>query len=260
MTTRVKVLLGVGAGLLAILAVPVTILVATFTGNPPIPDGKVLAGGTTVVKDGYVSVFLVDVGHGKVALVDAGNDPSGMAIGVALKRKGLARSDVVAVLLTHGHPDHTASCGSYPNATIYAGSKELPLLQGKVAAKGPLPRLFGASESSCKSVVGVEDGQTIDVGDFEARAWSVPGHTAGSTAWLLSGTLFLGDAADATPSGDLAAAKWVFSDDQAEDRRSLVALSDRLENAHAMVTSIALAHTGVLEGMSPLKRFAAANR
>lgn len=260
MTTRVKVLLGIGAGLLAVLAVPVIVLAATFMGNPPIPEGRVLPGGVTVIKDGYASVFLVDAGPGKVALVDAGNDPSGAPIDAALRKRGMDRSNVVAVFLTHGHPDHVATCGEWPNATVYAGIREIPQIEGKTPFHGPLPRMFGAFASPCKGVTGVEDERTVQAGELQVKAYAIPGHTVGSTAWLLAGTLFLGDAADATTSGDVAASKWIFSDDQAEDTRSLVGLADRLVRDGATVTTLAFAHTGVLDGLAPLQRFADAHR
>ena len=47
-----------------------------FGSNSPIVDGPI-APGVETVKDGFVSVFLLDVAPGKVALVDAGHDDVG---------------------------------------------------------------------------------------------------------------------------------------------------------------------------------------
>src|SRR5262249_5783046 len=76
-----------------VIVVPVLAIVglimATFAGGPPIPDGMELPGGARVVKDGYVSVFVLPAGPGAVALIDAGNDRQGGAILRELSRRGL---------------------------------------------------------------------------------------------------------------------------------------------------------------------------
>ncbi|NIS37493.1 MAG: MBL fold metallo-hydrolase, partial [Actinobacteria bacterium] len=69
------------------------------------------AGGDRVgvgitVDDGYVTCHLVEVGDGKVALVDACVSEDGSAIISELEEAGHAPEDVVAILLTHGHADH----------------------------------------------------------------------------------------------------------------------------------------------------------
>jgi glyoxylase-like metal-dependent hydrolase (beta-lactamase superfamily II) len=254
MTRTRKILLALAAVAVAVVAPPVALLVATFAGNPPIVDGRELPGGGRVVKDGYVSLAVVDVGPGHVLLVDAGGDPKGAAIDAELSRRGLGRDAVLAILLTHGHADHTGACGLFPNATVYALEAELPLLEGKVAPKGPLPRLFGASASSCAHITPIHDGEKVDVGQISAEVFAVPGHTAGSAAWLVTGALYLGDAADATKDGRLVGSKWVFSDDAAQDERSLVALAGRVEGLP--ISTLVFAHTGTLEGVAPLKAFA----
>ena len=254
-----NVLLGASGLGLVVVGAPVGVMVWTFTGNPPIEDGRTLPGGAVVVKDGYVSAFLIPLDEGKAALIDAGMDPEGAAIHAALGKLGRTEDGVVAVLLTHGHGDHTAACGRFPNAVVYAGQPELPILSGAAATHGPLPSLFGASPSACRAPAGVEDGQVIDLGGKEAHAYAIPGHTAGSTAWRVDGVVFLGDAADATTDGELVGAKWVFSDDVGESERSLAKLADQLKREGAVVDTLACAHTGVLPGEA-LERFAASLR
>ncbi|MEQ1565943.1 MAG: MBL fold metallo-hydrolase [Myxococcota bacterium] len=242
----------------AVVAAPVVLLGWTFSGGGEVIDGQELPGGARVVQDGYVSAFLLELPEGGAALVDAGNDPEGAAIRAALAQRGLSEGDVVALLLTHGHADHTAACARYPNATVYAASEELPLLAGEVGARSPVGRLFGAHPSPCAAPVGVRDGQVLPIGGVEVTAYLVPGHTRGSTAWLAGGVLFLGDSADATADGRLLGSKWLFSDDTDENARSLRALSDRLARDHADVRALAFAHTGTLGGLGPLTAFAAA--
>lgn len=244
---------------LVVVGVPVALLGWTFSGMPPIEDGRILPGGARVVKDGYVSCFLVPEGNGRFLMVDACNDPAGTAIDAALTAAGAGRDAVDALLLTHGHPDHTALCAAFPNATVYALAAELPLLEGLTASRGPLPRLFGAMRSPCGPVTAVADGDTIPVGPLDVKVYAVAGHTAGSAAWRVSGVVYFGDAADAGTDGEIVPAKWLFTDDQAEGTRSLVALSARLDADQATVGALAFAHTGVLDGREALTRFAAAH-
>ena len=90
--------------------------------------------------------------------------------------------------------------------------------------------------------------------------FSVPGHTAGSAAYLVNDVLFLGDAADVGRDGAVKGAPWVFSDSQAEDRASLVRLEHRLEQEGVVVKVMAFAHSGTLsDGLAPLATFARNN-
>lgn len=252
MASRLRLALGVTGALLLGLVGLVAWVGADFVGLSDRDDGAALGARTTLVADGYVSVFLIDVGGGKFALVDAGNDPKGAAIDAALTKKGVGRDAVVAILLTHSHPDHVAACGGFPNATVYAGKPEGPLLAGTAAPSGPLPRLFGAKAAPCPTPTLVADGQVLTIGDQTATAWVIPGHTVGSTAWTVAGVMFVGDAASATTDGGLTTAPWLFSDDLALDRKSVAGLVAHLDG----VTVIAPAHTGPA-GPDALRRFAA---
>jgi glyoxylase-like metal-dependent hydrolase (beta-lactamase superfamily II) len=245
--------LKVVGGLLAVGVLAVLGLgYATFGGLPPIPDGAVLQGFVRVVKDGYVSAYVLDEGDGKVALVDAGNDAAGTALLAELTRRGLGPDAVADILLTHGHPDHTAGVHLFPKAQVYALAAEVPLVEGKVAAKGPLPRLFPASDNGARVTHAVQNGDRIPLGSHTAEALAVPGHTAGSAAWLVDGVLFLGDSADATKDGKLVGAKYIFSDDPAQNEASLHALANVLRSRRAEVRVLACAHTGTLDGPDAL--------
>jgi glyoxylase-like metal-dependent hydrolase (beta-lactamase superfamily II) len=208
----------VGAGLVVVLFVA---WYAIFAGTADIEDGLELAGFARTVKDGQVSIFVLDAGAGKLALVDAGDDPEGKALLGELKRRGADKAAVAAIFLTHGHADHIAACHLMPNARVYVGEGDVALAEGREPSKGPLPRLLGKVQRDVKVARGLHDGEVVDVGDLAVRAFAVPGHTAGSMAFLVRGVLFLGDSADAMRDGRLVAAKWLFSDDTAQNRASL---------------------------------------
>lgn len=222
-----------------------------FGDDPPIVDAQDL-GGVRLVKDGYVSAFLVDVGNGDFALVDAGNDPKATAILGALEEMALGPAAVKAIFLTHGHPDHIAGVSQFPEARLYALSAEVPLVEGRVSAKGPIPSLFPPNALGLKVSDPVEDGQVVTVGDRTFEAFAVPGHTAGSTCWFAAGVLFMGDNADTNKAGNMVPARSIFTDDMDQNVASLHRLADRLRDRAEEVRYLAFAHTGTLEGAGAL--------
>ena len=84
---------------------------------------------------------------------------------------------------------------------------------------------------------------------------TMPGHTAGSAAYLVNDVLFLGDAADVESDGSLRGAPWIFSDSQAEDRASLTRLEQQLVADGVTVKALVPAHSGSVDGMSALTAF-----
>src|SRR5580693_2086935 len=121
--------------LLLLVAVPAGFIGSAFVGTSAIQDGRELEGGVRLVKDGFVTIGVIDLGGGKVALVDAGNDPEGKAVLAELKRRNLGPDAVTAVLLTHGHTDHLAGCHLFPAASIYALGPDVGLAEGREAGK-----------------------------------------------------------------------------------------------------------------------------
>src|SRR5580704_17940696 len=95
-----------GLALLVLVLAAGGVFYSAFVHNRPIEDGGEPASGVRTVKYSFVSVYVLDAGNGKVALIDAGNDKSGKAILAELQRRGLTAAAVAAIFLTHGHPDH----------------------------------------------------------------------------------------------------------------------------------------------------------
>jgi glyoxylase-like metal-dependent hydrolase (beta-lactamase superfamily II) len=234
-----RVLKWVALGLLVLAAAVGLLGYSIFGTTSRIVDGQFVADGVQQVKDGFVSVFVIDAGPGKVALVDAGNDKSGTALLKALGKRGLSPASVAAIFLTHGHPDHTAGCKLFPDAQVYALEAEVPLI-GDFA----------------KVTHTLRDGEITSVGDLRVETFAVPGHTSGSAVYLARGVLFFGDSASASKDGEVSAPPRIFTKDPAQNVASLKALSARLQPRAADVKVLAFAHSGPLAGLAPLAAFA----
>lgn len=66
MKRYVRVIAAVAAGLLAVAAVPIGLLGSAFIGNLAVPD-RDERDGVTLVKDGFVTAYVVDAGAGQIA-------------------------------------------------------------------------------------------------------------------------------------------------------------------------------------------------
>ena len=247
----------VGGILLVLVLAAGGVLAVTFMGRRGVTDGERI-GDATIVADGFSSIGVVPIGDREVMLIDAGQDAAGTAILAELSRRGLGPDAVTAILVTHGHNDHTGALKVFPQAQIMALDREVAVVEGREGTHGPVTRLFPASPTGV-TVRGLGDGQTLAIGNRTARVFAVPGHTAGSAAYLVDGLLFVGDSADVSSSGAIVGAPWLFSDSQDENVASLKRLAARLAADGADVRRIIPAHSGAVDGLAPLTAFAAAN-
>ena len=236
----------VGIFLALVLLAGAALILPAFMGRRDLVGGDVQ--GIRIVKDGIVSIGLIPLAQGQVAMIDAGTDAMGKAILAELSRRQLSPEAVTAIFLTHGHPDHTAGIALFPKAQVMALEKEVPLVEGRAGALGPLPRMFPVKPTGVTVARALHDGDTVTLGSTQVKVYAVPGHTEGSAAYLVNGVLFLGDAADIASDGTLKDTVWLFSDNQSESRTSLINLDRRLKAEGADVKALEFAHSGVLTG------------
>ncbi len=115
-------------------------------------------------------------------------DPGGSANKIVDKLNQLGRTPD-AVLLTHGHYDHTYSCAQLENlgAKVYMSNKDDFLVSGggHVASQGLIVKEFSYTD--------INDGDTISIKDLEFKVLATPGHTPGSVCFLCENYLFSGD-------------------------------------------------------------------
>ncbi len=256
MTRRTKRVIFVILGIVVLLvASPFVAFAITMAGDSPIADGAPLGEHGKQIKDGFVSVGVIDTGDGAVALVDCGDDKQGKAIIAELERRKLGKDAVKAVFLTHGHGDHVGGCAMFPKAEVYAMATERDLLEGKAKAKGPMTSFFPAKDSGVRITHELTDGMEVTVGNEKVTAFALPGHTQGSAVYFIDGVLYFGDGASANKDGKVTPAKYLFSDDQKQDIASLKSLAQKLEPRAAEVKTLEFAHTGTLSGFEPLRTF-----
>ncbi len=97
---------------------------------------------------------------------------------------------------------------------------DVALVEGLAGAHSPLARLMPVAPTDAEPAHAFMDGETYTLNQVPVRVFGVPGHTAGSAAYLINGVLFLGDAGDVGSDGTIKQSPWIFSDSQAQDRRS----------------------------------------
>ncbi len=122
-------------------------------------DGRI---GTYPV-NGYV---LIDPARKEAALFDTGYSPNRV---IRLLQEERIR--LVALCITHSHPDHIGGADRIQSATgapIYLHPNELP-----------------GGEKTPREVILLKEGTVITVGRFQIHPLNTPGHTAGGTTFFV---------------------------------------------------------------------------
>ena len=119
-------------------------------------------------------------------------------------------------------------------ARFHLAAAEYPLFVGQASHRGWMVRWAEWFNDSALPKPGELDVQTFlrdtayVIGRDTLRAYIVPGHTAGSAAYLFRGVLFIGDAATHSMFRGFRSAKAQFSDDRKLAKENLGQLWARL--------------------------------
>jgi hydroxyacylglutathione hydrolase len=178
---------------LVIIAVVVVVIAVLFYMLRIYPEIKKMSALPTqklnndvyAVNDSHVNMFLIK-GKTKYIAVDAGNHIK--TIEKEMKKLAVDKNDVVAVFLTHADADHTAATDYFTDATIYLAKAEEQMVNGTTRRM-----LFFYNKLNRKYTT-LEDGQVLNVDGLTVKSILTPGHTPGSTCYLIDGKyLFAGD-------------------------------------------------------------------
>lgn len=132
--------------------------------------------------------YLLSDRLGNAAVIDPGADFKN--IYQEIKNKGYF---VKAVILTHGHWDHTGAALDLKEALdceIIGGSKEIKMFMEPLLSN---PFMMGHNAFSFKPDVLVNGGDKLSIGEFSLEVIETPGHTKGSVSYLVDNFLFTGD-------------------------------------------------------------------
>jgi len=158
-------------------------------------DVYMVGSGQIGLSDPYdCHVYLVDC-RDKLALIDAGAGLNSGLIMDNIRGEGFDKEEIACILLTHCHADHAGGCSNIKMLT----SCEVICteVEGKLLTKGSddelgldIARRSGLYPQDYKFVHAepdriVIDGEKVGLGKYDVRVIEVPGHSEGSTCYLL---------------------------------------------------------------------------
>ena len=173
-----------------------------------------VAPGTTFV-EGPVSNWVITEDDDGLALIDAGYPADATLVLDTVRAAGYDPADLRRVYVTHGHVDHVGGIPGilavYPHVEVLAHRDEVAdvrgpertqvtpaAIGGRLAAPRVLRWLVRAIRSDALRPTVVATVRAFTPADFDGRSitpFDAPGHTPGSTAYLLP-------TADAIVTGD----------------------------------------------------------
>lgn len=137
-----------------------------------------------VVGDLQVNCYIVSNGADAV-VIDPGDEYENIINGAQGKK-------IKAVLLTHGHFDHTGAVNKFQKdgAEVYVSKKEEHMLSDGYSC---LAEPFGFPFNKIKADHVFSDGDILEIANMTFKVILTPGHTTGSVCFLADDILFSGD-------------------------------------------------------------------
>ncbi len=133
-----------------------------------------------------MNVYLI-INENKCFIVDPGGNYS--EIEKTIKELNL---EVLGILLTHAHVDHTFLIGKF-NTPIYIHEKEVEVLRYSSLSLYDSFSLDMPFSFKDLNIIKVKNDDIIKLNDLEIKVSHTPGHTKGSVCYLCNNKLFSGD-------------------------------------------------------------------
>ncbi|MHA1370756.1 MAG: MBL fold metallo-hydrolase [Promethearchaeota archaeon] len=192
----------------------------------------------------HLSLYVIQ-SEGQRLLIDVGTSASFRRVIRKLKRFGLY--PIHKIVLTHSHWDHVDAVRRF--------KKEMVDLEIHASVEGlnnlshpeRMNAVYGTVPAALDDVVGLKDGDQINVGDVSLDILSFPGHTADSIAILYreAGVIFVGDAI--IDRYDRQTFTPVFFPPDFDEKK-LFCTFNRLDDLNDVLDSICLSHFGAWTG------------
>lgn len=137
-----------------------------------------------VVGDLQVNCYIVSNGTDAV-VIDPGDEYENIINGAQGKK-------IKAVLLTHGHFDHTGAVNKFQKdgAEVYVSKNEEHMLSDGYSC---LAEPFGFPFNKIQADHIFDDGDILEIANMTFKVILTPGHTTGSVCFLADDILFSGD-------------------------------------------------------------------
>lgn len=223
------------------------------------PRSVVSVAPGVVFVEGPVSNWVVLAEEDGVSLIDAGYPADTDLVLDTVRWAGHDPADLRRVYVTHGHVDHVGGIVGivrrYPDVQVLAHADELDSVRGpereqvtvadiggRIAAPRVLRWLVRVVRSGALQPTTVPNVRAFTAEDFVGRAITpmpAPGHTAGSTAYLLP-------AADALVTGDAVVTKHDTQPASWAPRPRLITPFFTADQDRALESAGALPYPGVL--------------
>ena len=154
---------------------------------------------------GLIAAYLILSGN-EAALIETGPESTLTHLQVGLSQHGLKPSDIRNVFVTHVHLDHAGAAGWWAEqgAQVHvhaSGARHLidpsRLWQGASEIYGDKMEALWAhiTPAPAGRVTVMADGETMQIGDIEIKAWDTPGHARHHLAFSIGDECFTGDVA-----------------------------------------------------------------
>ena len=215
-----------------ILALLVIFLVFIISRFRPAATQKI-TDNLYAVRCGIVNFYALTTSFG-VVLFDTGLSPAIAKRG--LSKLGISPDQVTHVFLTHTDFDHAGGLAAFPRAKCILSKAEEQMINGETRRRGFLHNSLHLPYST------MADGETTVVGGNEIKLILNPGHTPGSSSYLINKRILAcGDLLRVSRKGTFLPFLWLMNMNHQQDIKSMEAIKPVLNSASYILTG----HTGV---------------